>query len=157
MTTRRDAELHVLEMAARFTKWASRNPSTMPSEVTDLMDAVVALEQIPLELPSTAPVKNRAPLTAQQAAAWMRGDRAVGMAGRIVRHMRRNYPAGYTVDYLEEVLGGRHQTVSARVHELRKAGWIRTSGVTAKTRSGRDAEVYYLTADALHVLDKAAS
>lgn len=49
---------------------------------------------------------------------------------------------GLTSDECEERLGMRHQTCSARVHELMTEGKIRDSGMRRKTRSGRTATVW---------------
>lgn len=48
---------------------------------------------------------------------------------------------GLTCDEIEERTGLRHQTASARVYELAKAGRIVPSG-TRRTRSGRQANVW---------------
>lgn len=49
---------------------------------------------------------------------------------------------GATCDDVERCLGMRHQTASARVRELAKAGAIVDSGKRRPTRSGRKAAVY---------------
>ena len=49
---------------------------------------------------------------------------------------------GATTDEIEQVLDGRHQSVSPRVIELERAGLIKRSGDRRKTRSGRMANVY---------------
>ena len=51
-------------------------------------------------------------------------------------------PHGATCDELEVALGLKHQTCSARVRDLAKAGSIVNSGKKRPTRSGRDAVVY---------------
>ena len=56
---------------------------------------------------------------------------------------------GLTVDALEQVLQRSHQTVSARVNELRDRGWVVDSGHRRKTRSGRSAIVWSPSAQAL--------
>lgn len=53
---------------------------------------------------------------------------------------------GITCDKLEEETGLIHQTASARVRGLAKAGRIKDSGMTRPTRSGRKA-VVWVTAD----------
>lgn len=47
-----------------------------------------------------------------------------------------------TCDEIEHVSGMRHQTASARVHELNRRGFISPSGVERPTRSGRKAIVW---------------
>lgn len=49
---------------------------------------------------------------------------------------------GATCDRLEVLLGLTHQTCSARVHDLMKAGQIEDSGARKPTRSGRPAIVW---------------
>jgi len=49
---------------------------------------------------------------------------------------------GLTVDQLEQLLNRSHQSVSARVNELRDKGWVVDSGERRKTRSGRKAIVW---------------
>lgn len=59
---------------------------------------------------------------------------------RVAIARREHY--GATCDELESLLEMRHQTCSARVHELAKVGAIVDSGERRKTRSGRKAAVY---------------
>lgn len=54
----------------------------------------------------------------------------------------RNGGVGLTVDALEQHLQRPHQTVSARVNELRDRGWVVDSGIRRNTRSGRKAIVW---------------
>jgi hypothetical protein len=49
---------------------------------------------------------------------------------------------GLTCDEIELHLDMRHQTVSARVYELREGGWIADSGERRPTRSNRRATVW---------------
>lgn len=49
---------------------------------------------------------------------------------------------GLTCDEIELHLDMRHQTISARVHELRNGEWIRDSGQRRLTRSNRKAIVW---------------
>lgn len=55
-------------------------------------------------------------------------------------------------DRVCEALGLTHQTGSARVSELAKAGQIEDTGKTQKTRSGRDAIVWGVTPSGLELL-----
>jgi len=57
--------------------------------------------------------------------------------------------SGLTVDQLEQILGRSHQSVSARVNELRDKHWVKDSGQRRKTRSGRQAIVWVPTIVAL--------
>jgi transposase len=49
---------------------------------------------------------------------------------------------GMTCDEIEQILDMRHQTISARVNELRNGGWIVDSGIRRPTRSNRNAVVW---------------
>ena len=49
---------------------------------------------------------------------------------------------GLTCDQLEVILARPHQTVSARVNDLRDKGWIVDSSFRRKTRSNRNAIVW---------------
>ncbi len=51
----------------------------------------------------------------------------------------------HTSDELEKIFDMRHQTVSARLSELRYAGFIEQSGLERPTRSGRNAIVWQVT------------
>ncbi len=52
---------------------------------------------------------------------------------------------GFTTSEITARVGGLHQTVSARVHELIKAGKIKDSQRTRKTERGIDATVWVAT------------
>jgi len=64
----------------------------------------------------------------------------------------RNGGVGLTVDQLEQVMHGKHQTISARVNELRNKGWLADTGIKRPTRSGRPAIVWTPTVQALNFL-----
>ena len=53
---------------------------------------------------------------------------------------------GLTCDEVEFWAGLKHQTASARVHDLAHEGKIIVDGRTRKTSSGREAAVYILSA-----------
>lgn len=80
------------------------------------------------------------PVDTSEAAALSVQDRAEIMRWRVLRTIR--CMSGATCDEVEERLGMRHQTCSARVCELRRMGMIRDSGRIRKTRSGRNAVVW---------------
>jgi len=67
---------------------------------------------------------------------------AQAMRQRVLRFIRET--GGATCDEVERKLELMHQTASARIWELRKAGFIRDSGATRKTRSGRAAVVWQM-------------
>jgi len=56
----------------------------------------------------------------------------------IMGHMKK-HPRGTTCDRLEVLLGMSHQTASARINDLARAGRIVDSGRREKTRTGRNA------------------
>lgn len=56
---------------------------------------------------------------------------------QLVLNVVAKHPQGITCDAIEEITGLRHQTCSARVHELMKSGHILNSGRKAPTRSAR--------------------
>lgn len=59
---------------------------------------------------------------------------------------------GLTCYQLTQVLGREHQTVSARVNDLMRKGWIVDSGIRRKTGSGRNACVWKPSHAALRVV-----
>jgi hypothetical protein len=61
---------------------------------------------------------------------------------RVLNIIKTAGPMGLTCDECEAVLGMRHQTVSARVTELRNETRIVDSGQRRPTRSGRKATVW---------------
>jgi predicted transcriptional regulator len=60
----------------------------------------------------------------------------------VLRAIRSAEPQGLTVDEVERLLRLTHQTASARVHELRRAGLVVDSGRKRMTRNGREATVW---------------
>lgn len=58
-----------------------------------------------------------------------------------VHRLIRSASQGATCDEIETETGLSHQTVSARVTELKRAGWVVDSGRRRPTRSGRSAAV----------------
>lgn len=61
---------------------------------------------------------------------------------RILDVIRQSGVRGATCDEVEETTGLSHQTASARVHELMKAGRIVAAEGKRKTRAGRAATVW---------------
>jgi hypothetical protein len=52
------------------------------------------------------------------------------------------FPEGLTCDEVEDLMGGRHQTISPRINELWSDGKLDDSGHRRLTRSGRQAIVW---------------
>lgn len=68
------------------------------------------------------------------------GDKSV--LSEVFQYIKRAGSSGATCDEVEEALYLRHQTASARVHELMRAKRIVASGKKRRTRSGRTATVW---------------
>jgi len=116
-------------------------------EMIHLRDAVYNLDA--LELGPTDRVRSRGVVvTSEMAAAFMHGRKARELSGLILRWLieRQSVTGGYTVDELVQLIQRPHQSVSARVNELRDNGWLEDSGDTRPTRSRQDAVVWRLTA-----------
>lgn len=70
-------------------------------------------------------------------------DKAPADASKILAYIiREDRPKGATCDEIEVALSLSHQTTSARVRDLFKAGSIRDSGIRRNTRTGRKATVW---------------
>ena len=70
-------------------------------------------------------------------------DKAPADASKILAYIiREDRPKGATCDEIEVALLLSHQTASARVRDLFKAGSIRDSGLRRNTRTGRKATVW---------------
>ena len=70
-------------------------------------------------------------------------DKAPADASKILAYIiREDRPKGATCDEIEVALSMSHQTASARVRDLFKAGSIRDSGIRRNTRTGRKATVW---------------
>jgi DNA adenine methylase len=63
------------------------------------------------------------------------------MRVRVLAEIKR-HPGGLTCDDIERILDMRHQTASARIHELMKDGAIIDTGLQRPTRSGANAIVW---------------
>lgn len=84
----------------------------------------------------------RGSATSKAAAESMR-EHAWSIETQVLAAIRDAGDRGMTCDEVEAMLGGRHQTISARVHFLAKRRLIiPVEGVTRPTRSGRRAQVY---------------
>ena len=141
MNPQRTAAINkLIEAVGEWTKGVNESiPWTTGSD--DLIDAYDELMRAPLDDPGPPKTRTAAPLTSHWAARSI-DNKAV--AGRILKWL---YQAGpRTVDEIEQALTLRHQSCSARVNELRDCGWIYATDETRATRSGRQAEVYALTA-----------
>jgi hypothetical protein len=141
MTKRRNAERAVIDCAKAYvdTPQHAVNYHVYRDSLTRAVHTLRALE---LEAPGETRTSKVAPVTSQMAAAYMHGARAESQAGWILRAL---YNRRFTTDELVTASGRPHQSISARVNELRDGGWICDSGDTRKTRSGQEATVWMLT------------
>lgn len=97
------------------------------------------LDHLELEAAAKALHPAKGPLTSQQAA------ESISNVGKLAYKVLINIATtkgGLTCDEVESLMNGKHQTISARVNELRDKGWIKDSGVRRPTRSGRKAIVW---------------
>jgi hypothetical protein len=89
-------------------------------------------EQLPLLFASTSDTSAAAALSVS----------AADLREEVLFAIRASGAHGMTCDEIETLLEMRHQTASARVHELQRGKWIKDSGQRRATRSGRKATVW---------------
>lgn len=171
MTRRRDLELAVIEAARAVDGHVDFVSGDMA--MGNLSRAILELDRALAELDKLREVEKPrasrvAPITSHQAAAWVATSTQRSMLGKIFYkiywsdhpfiHDRfgdtRFYQRGRTADELIVELHRGHATVSARVNELANAGWIVDSGMRRPTRSGRDAVVWVVSAEAKGAIDE---
>lgn len=140
---RRRAELAVIDKARQLVSDQWKTYSGYGLE-TELIYAVRNLDALPLDEPTKARAGGPL-LTSQNAAAFVSGPRAMSMAGRILREIDRR--GGMTTEEVCIALDGKHQTVSARIHELWRNGWLRIAG-ERKTSSRQEASVWQISQEA---------
>ena len=85
--------------------------------------------------------------TSREAAESMALD-AKHLRAVVYRHILGSGSVGMTCDRVEEIMDGRHQTISARIRELVNEGRIVDTGKRKPTRSGRQARIYVATCNA---------
>jgi hypothetical protein len=148
-STRRAAEQELIDAAIAFSNAPFySNPGPLEARLRRAVDAYTALG---LDDTNRPIVGNTTTDTSAEAGASMADH-----VGKLARQcfdeiavVYRNDGVGLTVDQLEQLLDRSHQSVSARVNELRDKGWVRDSGQRRKTRSGRKAIVWSPTEMAL--------
>jgi len=144
-STRRAAEMKVIDAAVA---WHLRPVYETGSR---LRQAVLDYEALGLDATSQPAFSNNSTDTSAEAGASM--VEHVGQLARQcfdeIKAVYMNDGVGLTSDQLEQILNRSHQSVSARVNELRNKGWIRPSGVKRPTRSNRPAIVWMPTVQAL--------
>jgi hypothetical protein len=141
---RRRAELAVIEEARKVVAYWTQLDAEWLMEYADLTRAVRALDGFALE-PATRARAGGPLLTSQNAAAFVDGARAQSIIGRILRELDER--GGMTTEELCIALNGRHQTISARIHELWRNGWLRIAG-ERKTSSRQEASVWQISPEA---------
>jgi hypothetical protein len=102
-----------------------------------------------------------APETSHEAGEWMK-QFALTDAAAVFRQIYYAYHGrateeprfGMTSDEVEVALGRTHQTISARINQLRDTGWVVDSKARRKTRSGRKAIVWTPSQAALDLVDR---
>jgi len=147
-STRRAAEIAIIDAAYRYVDtWNVYDRAALGR-------AVAEHEYLGLDTTSQPAFSNNSTDTSAEAGASM--NTHVGKLARQcfdeIASVYRNDGVGMTVDALEQVLNRSHQSVSARVNELRNKGWVTDSGVRRKTRSGRPAIVWTPTVQAMNLL-----
>jgi len=160
----RNAELEVIRAARDLMNTNPNAEELDPSDGTaiiqrlalrELIRRFAALDALPLPDPDAARSSRGAPLTSQNAAAYVRGPRAASLSGRIVRRLY-NSGFGMTVEELCDSLDRKHQSTSARVHDLKETGWITGSDDDTRiTRSGSPAIIWQLSDAARYQLTAA--
>jgi hypothetical protein len=147
-STRRAAEIAIIDAAYELVD--APLYSDMNARIDRLRGRVREHEDLGLDTTSQPAFSNNSTDTSAEAGASM-----VTHVGKLARQcfdeiasVYRNDGVGMTVDALEQVLNRSHQSVSARVNELRNKGWLTDSGVRRKTRSGRAAIVWTVSEQA---------
>jgi hypothetical protein len=139
---RRRAEQAVIDAAIRYLD----NDNIRNHHL--LVTAVEEYEALGLEqLDERGATSNNSTDTSAQAAASL--PNIAGMALQCFDEIA--LAGGLTVDQLEFLLNGRHQTISARVNDLVNKGWVVDSGKRRKTRSNRNAIVWVVSEAAKEV------
>lgn len=147
-STRRAAEMAVIDAAITYV----HEPVATSYTYGVLGRAVREYEALGLDTTSQATFSNNSTDTSSEAGASMAEH--VGQLAQLcydeILVSHRNNGVGLTVDALEQILARSHQSVSARVNELRNKGWVTDSGIRRATRSGRSAIVWRPTSQALN-------
>jgi hypothetical protein len=152
---RREAELAVINAATVYV--TVQRPFLDDYDFLNLQEAVDHLQMLSLDSPDAVRTGDNNPcLTSSQAAEWMR-DKAGDLAGRVfiaILKAHRGGAKGLTTEQVERALGGKHQTVSPRVTELRDKGLVENSGYHRQTASGRKAIIWTPTQTAINAAEE---
>ena len=138
-STRRAAEMAVIAAAHRYVA----DPQG-PGTYRTLIGAVEDHDRIGLDATVQPTIGNNTTDTSAAAGASVR--KSVGQLAQQcldeIKVVTESGGYGLSVDQIEIILNRSHQSVSARVNELRDKGWVRDSGHRRRTRSGRKAIVW---------------
>lgn len=116
-----------------------------PGTYRQLIAAVEEHERLGLEMPGTAIIANDATTTSSEAPKLSDLGKMARECLDEIMTVHNNGGIGLTCDQLEQVMRREHQSVSARVNELRDKGWLMDSQVKRKTRRNRPAIVWMPT------------
>ena len=141
-STRRAAEMAVIDTACGMAN--APFYSDQQAHMNRLRNVVKEYEALGLDTTSQPAFSHNSTDTSAEAGASMNDH--VGKLAREcfdeIAAVYNNRGIGLTVDALEQTLNRSHQSVSARVNELRNKGWLVDSGRKRTTRSGRKAIVW---------------
>lgn len=137
-STRRAAETNLIDAAIGFVDHGR--------SYSDLEGAVADYTALGLTMPDQHVTGNANPATSHEAGASLPG--IVGDARKVFDEIVLG--GGLTCDQVEQKMNRSHQTISARVNQLRDKGWIVDSGLRRLTRSGRKAIVWRPTLNAIN-------
>lgn len=115
--------------------------TSLPRRDTGTIDLFAPAVE-PERLPPTPAAKGQETSTR---AAQSNQQKARGQAIVLLRLIGAREKAGLTCDELEVVTGWAHQTISGRLWQMEKRGWLERPGGTRPTRTQSDAKFYILT------------
>jgi hypothetical protein len=141
---RRDAEMAVIDAAVAWHAASEVPADDYVIAWANLHGAVQEYQNLGLAEPDKVRTVTHAPETSHEAAASMRaraGSDAHAVFQTIWLAWKRE-SVGLTTDQIEARLSRTHQSISARVNQLKNEGWIIDSGYRLRTRSGRKAIVW---------------
>jgi hypothetical protein len=160
--------MELIDAAVAWQNHAVRQGYRLNQVEGDLSDAVVRYCAYGLAEPRFTRTVHSAPDTSHEAGEWMKQFaltdaakvfRAIFYAWQLDRSAlnfdnQQIFSGGMTCDEVEHQLNRTHQSISARVNQLRDTGWIVDSGTRRNTRSGRKAIVWTPTVAALDLVDR---
>jgi hypothetical protein len=145
-STRRAAEMAIIDAAVALTANADSSDIGGGTAADDLIRAVDEYEALGLHAPDRHVTGNNNPDTSHEAGARLRD--ITGDCRKVFDEIVVG--GGLSCDQVEQKLNRTHQTISARVNQLRDWGWIVDSGHRRPTRSGRSAIVWRPTIQAIN-------